>query len=463
MKGSNCRKSDNHHPFRYPRGETPLRKIKVDALIVGGGIAGMQTCLDLADQGYQVALVEKEASIGGKMIALSKVFPTLDCCSCITTPKMSAVAHHPNIQLLTYHEVQSLTKIDGHYQAKVLKKPRYLNEDDCTGCRQCEYACPITLPSAFDLDYGATKAVRVPFSTAVPQIAVLDIENCILCGKCEKACPVDCIDFTQQPEIIQIQAEAIVLATGFEITSPFTKKEYGAAENHNVISAMFMERLLAPTGPYGRVIRPGDGKEPDSIAYIQCAGSRDATLGVEYCSRVCCMYAIKQAMLLAGSLPLADITIYYMDIRTFGKGYEQFYQNAQAMGIEFVKGKVASIIEDENHNPVLRVELIDEGSQVVERTHDLAVLSVGLLPHYDPEAIFQVSLGDDGFVDTPQFNAYPCITGREGIFVAGTSAGPMDIVDSIVMSGSAAAEAAAYIEELRKAPLQQAKSEDVYA
>ena len=440
-----------------------MRKIQVDALVVGGGIAGMQTALDLADQGYQVALVEKEASIGGKMIALSKVFPTLDCCSCITTPKMSAVAHHHNIQLLTYHEVQNLTKTGTGFSAEVLKKPRYVNEEDCTGCRQCEYACPINLPNPFDLDYGATKAVRVPFSTAVPQYAVLDIENCILCGKCEKACPVNCIDFTQQPEMIEILADAIILATGFETTSHLAKKEYGAAENRNVINAMFMERLLAPTGPYGRVIRPGDGKEPDSIAYVQCAGSRDATLGVEYCSRVCCMYAIKQAMLLAGSLPLADITIYYMDIRTFGKGYEQFYQNAKAMGIQFVKGKVASIKQDENQNPVLRVELIDDGSRVEEITHDLAVLSVGMLPHYDPEAIFNVSLGDDGFINIPQTNSYPCLTGRDGIFVAGTSAGPMDIVDSIVMSGSAAAEAAAYIESQKETPRVKKESEDVYA
>ncbi len=440
-----------------------MRKIQVDALVVGGGIAGMQTALDLADQGYQVALVEKEASIGGKMIALSKVFPTLDCCSCITTPKMSAVAHHSNIQLLTYHEVQSLNKNSAGFSAEVLKKPRYVNEEDCTGCRQCEYACPINLPSAFDLDYGATKAVRVPFSTAVPQYAVLDIENCILCGKCEKACPVNCIDFTQQPEIIEIQAKAIILATGFETTSHLAKKEYGADKNLNVINAMFMERLLAPTGPYGRVIRPGDGKEPDSIAYVQCAGSRDATLGVEYCSRVCCMYAIKQAMLLAGSLPLADITIYYMDIRTFGKGYEQFFQTAKAMGIEFVKGKVASIKQDENQNPVLRVELIDEGSRVEEITHDLAVLSVGMLPHYDPEAIFKVSLGDDGFIDIPQINSYPCLTEREGIFVAGTSGGPMDIVDSIIMAGSAAAETAAYIESQKESPTLKKESEDVYA
>ena len=440
-----------------------MRKIQVDALVVGGGISGMQTALDLADQGYQVALVEKEASIGGKMIALSKVFPTLDCCSCITTPKMSAVAHHANIQLLTYHEVQGVRETSDRFIAEVLKKPRYVDEESCTGCRQCEYACPINLPNAFDLNYGATKTVRVPFSTAVPQLAVLDIENCILCGKCEKACPVDCIDFTQKPETLEIESDVIVLATGIETTSRFAKKEYGAETNHNVINAMFMERLLAPTGPYGRVIRPGDGKEPDSIAYVQCAGSRDTTLGVEYCSRVCCMYAIKQAMLLAGSLPLADITIYYMDIRTFGKGYEQFFQIAKTMGIQFIKGKVASIKQDENQNPVLRVELIDEGSRIVENTHDLAVLSVGLLPYYDPEAVFSVSLGDDGFVDIPQANVYPCVTERNGIFVAGTSAGPMDIVDSIIMSGSAASEAAAYIESKKKSSTPTEKSENVYA
>lgn len=440
-----------------------MKKVQVDALVVGGGISGMQSALDLADQGYQVALVEKDASIGGKMIALSKVFPTLDCCSCITTPRMSAVAHHENIQLFTYHEVQGIQENENGYLADVLKKPRYVNEDTCTGCRQCEYACPINIPNPFDLDYGATKTVRVPFSTAVPQFAVLDIENCIFCGKCEKVCPTDAIDFSQQPIPIQIEAKAIILATGFETTSRFAKKEYNAEDNHNVISAMFMERLLAPTGPYGRVLRPGDGKEPDSIAYIQCAGSRDTTLGVEYCSRVCCMYAIKQAMLLAGSLPLADITIYYMDIRTFGKGYEQFYQNAKTMGIQFINGKVASIKEDENRNPVLRVELIDEGSQVVERTHDLVVLSVGLLPSYDHEKIYQLSKGDDGFINSPHFNTYPCWTDRTGIFAAGTASAPMDIVDSIVMAGSAAAEAAAFIENHKIKETTPDERENVYA
>ncbi len=422
-----------------------LENIQVDALVVGGGIAGMQSALDLADQGYQVALVEKEASIGGKMITLSKVFPTLDCCSCITTPKMSAVAHHENIQLLTYSEVQGVSANGGGYTARVLKKPRYVDEAACTGCRQCEYACPINLPNPFDMNMGAVRAIRVPFSTAVPQTAVLDIENCLLCGKCEKVCPAEAIDFTQTPEEIAIEATAIILATGFEVTPRSAKKEYGAGELHNVIDGLMMERLLAPTGPYGRILRPGDGREPESIAYVQCAGSRDQTLGVEYCSRVCCMYAIKQAMLISGSLPLADITIYYMDIRAFGKGYEQFYANAKAMGVEFVRGKVASITEDEDQNPVVRVELQEDGSQVVERTHDLVVLSVGMVPAYDPRAVYGIGRDADGFASLISPNIAPCETARAGIFVTGTAGGPMDIVDSIVMAGAAAAEAAAYI------------------
>ena len=420
---------------------------KVDALVVGGGIAGMQAALDLADQGYQVALVEKEASIGGKMISLSKVFPTLDCCSCITTPKMSAVAHHDNIQLFTYCEVESIEDNADGFNAKITKKPRYVDEIACTGCRQCEYACPVYLQNPFDMNLGSFRSVRVPFSTAVPQTAVLDIENCLFCGKCEKACPVEAIDFTQQPELFEIATTALILATGFEVTPRDAKQEYGAGKLHNVIDGLVMERLLAPTGPYGRVIRPGDGKEPESIAYVQCAGSRDQTLGVEYCSRICCMYAIKQAMLISGSLPLADITIYYMDIRTFGKGYEQFYQNAKAMGVEFVKGKVASITEDEDQNPVVRVELIEDCSQVVERTHDMVVLSVGMLPKYNPEVIYRVPVGVDGFVSVPSPNLAPCVTDRPGIFVTGTASGPMDIVDSVIMAGSAASEAAAFIED----------------
>ena len=426
-----------------------LQKLKVDALVVGGGIAGMQSALDLADQGYQVVLVEKEPSIGGKMIALSKVFPTLDCASCTTTPKMSAVAHHKNIQLFTYAEVKSVRKNQAGFLAQVVKKPRYVSEADCTGCRKCEYACPVDVEDPFDRDLGAHRVVWVPFSTAVPQKAVLDIDNCLLCGKCEKACPVDAIDFTQTPEEFEIEAATIVLATGYKTTPVDAKQEYGKGQLPNVIDGLAMDRVLAPTGPYGHVLRPSDGKEPDSIAYVQCAGSRDETLGVPYCSRVCCMYAIKQSMLLSGSLPLADITIYYMDIRTFGKGYEQFYQNAKAMGVEFVKGKVAKISEDEDHNPILRVELLEDGGRVVERQHDMVVLSVGLMPGYNPQEVYGVGTAEDGFVYLPSANLSPSLTNREGVFVAGTASGPMDIVDSILTAGAAAAEAAAYLQALQ--------------
>ena len=206
-----------------------------------------------------------------------------------------------------------------------------------------------------------------------------------------------------------------------------------------------MERLLAPTGPYGRVLRPSDGKQPSSIAYVQCAGSRDQTLNVPFCSRVCCMYAIKQAMLLSGTLPMADITIYYMDIRTFGKGYEQFYQIAKAMGIEFVKGKVARITEDVNQTPVVRVEMIDDNSRVIERKHDLVVLSVGMLPGWNPEPLLGVPVAEDGFVQLPHYNSAPTVTTQAGIFATGTATGPMDIVDSIMTASASAAEVAAYL------------------
>ncbi len=423
----------------------PVKTLTVDALVVGGGITGLQTAIDLADQGYQVVIVEKEASIGGKMIALSKVFPTLDCCSCITTPRMATAAHHEKIEILTTTEVLAVERVGYRFKADCKIQPRYVDTSSCTGCRECEHACPILVPDAFDAYLGAHSAIYVPFSTAMPQKAIVDIENCLFCGKCQKACVADCIDFTQTPQQLSVDAGTIILATGYEITPPNAKAAYGAGKFRNVVDGLLMERLLAPTGPYGHVLRPGDGKEPDSIAYVQCAGSRDETLGVPYCSRVCCMYAIKQAMLLAGSLPLADITIYYMDIRTFGKGYEQFYQNAKAMGIEFVKAKVASIKEDEHQNPIVRIELQEE-QRIVDRQHDLVVLSVGMIPSANPKALFGVSIGDDGFVQIPDPNIAPCVTDQAGIYVAGAATGPMDIVDSIVTAGAAAAEATAYLE-----------------
>jgi heterodisulfide reductase subunit A len=267
------------------------------------------------------------------------------------------------------------------------------------------------------------------------------------------------VDYFQQPEKFVIKAKTAVLATGFKLTDPAQKKEYGQGQVDNVITSMQMERLLAPHGPYQRVIRPSDGKEPDSIAYVQCAGSRDQSLGVSYCSRVCCMYAIKQAMLLSGALPLADITIYYMDIRAFGKGYEQFYQNAKAMGIEFVKAKVAKISQGENQYVQLRYEDQEGSGGVVTRDHDLVVLSLGMAPEWNPTGVCPVSTDTDAFIKTIRPKVNPALTDIEGIFVAGVAAGPKDIVDTIAEAGAAAMEASNYLVEMQKTESNDLNSE----
>ena len=426
--------------------------METDVLIVGSGIAGLQAALDLADRGYNVLVVEREASTGGKMIALSKVFPTMDCSSCITTPRMSAVAHHDNITTWTYTDVDSIAPEGGAFSAHLTRKVRYVDEGLCIGCRLCEYACPVEVPHEFEGNMGARRAAYIPFGTAIPQKALIDIDACVYCGKCEKACPTDAIVWDQEPQAVTVAARAVVLATGFETTPLDAKKEYRGGQAANVISGLDMERLLAPNGPYGRVLRPSDGKIPDSVAYVQCAGSRDETLGVPYCSRVCCMYAIKQSMLLSGSLPLADITVYYMDIRAFGKGYEQFYQTARSMGINFVKAKVARIDEEANGDLRLRVEMIEEDGKVAEPIHDLVVLSVGLRPGDDLRRFVGIDLDQYGFVASPEPKLDATLTTLPGVVAAGTALGPKDIVDSIAEASAAATRVAVYLGPPAMAP-----------
>lgn len=420
-------------------------KSHYDALVLGGGIAGLQAAIDLADQDFTVAVLERDATVGGKMIRLSKVFPTLDCASCITTPKMAAAAHHPNITLFTCCELQRLDRgRDGSLKALVRRNPRYVDESRCIGCRQCEYACPVLVPDPDQGGFSGRKAVHIPFSNAIPQVARIDVEHCILCGRCEKACPTQAIDYFQQPQDFTIEARTAILATGFESLSVEDMVLYGSGKVPNVITALQMERLLAPHGPYNRVLRPSDGMEPDSIAFVQCAGSRDKTMGVPYCSRVCCMYAIKQAMLLSGALPLADITVYYMDIRAFGKNYEQFFQNAQAMGIQFVKAKVGWVSEGEGGSVLVRYE-DQSGDGVVTSRHDLVVLSLGKIPAWKPEAATGIPSGPDGFVHTVRPWTAPTLTAVEGVFAAGSATGPKDIVDTIAEAGAAAMEASVYL------------------
>src|ERR1035437_4883739 len=368
--------------------ENPIKNITYDALVIGAGIAGGEAALNLANTGYKVLLVDKDLSVGGKMILLSKVFPTLDCAACITTPKVSEISRHPDITIFTGTEVNRITKNGvNSFEAIVVKKPRYVVVEECTGCQLCEQACPVSVRDQFQFDLVGRKAAFIPFSIASPKAAAIDIENCVLSGACEKACPTNCIDFTQETEEYQINVKTVILATGFKLFDPLMIPRYGFGLYKNVITSMQMERELAPTRPFNTVLRPGDGKVPDKIAYVLCTGSRDASVGNPICSQICCMYSIKQAQLLMGTLPMADVTIYYINIRSFGKGFEEFYQQAKGMGVNFVKGKIGKIKEKEDGNLILRYEDINENI-VKEAEHDMVVLSVGVLPNTDSAYIF---------------------------------------------------------------------------
>lgn len=423
-------------------------RAQYDALVIGGGIAGGEAALNLANNGYKVLVVEKDLTIGGKMILLSKVFPTLDCAACITTPKVSEISRHSGITIFTSSEVTAVTKNEeGHFVASVTKRPRYVVAEDCTGCQLCEQACPVNVPDQYQLGLIGRKAAFIPFNIASPRVAAIDIDNCTLCGACEKACPTKCIDFTQETEEYSIEAKTVIVATGFNLFDPLKMPRYGYGKMKNVITSMQMERQLAPTRPFNTILRPGDGKVPDKIAYVLCTGSRDASVGNPVCSQICCMYSIKQAQLLMGALPMADITIYYINIRSFGKGFEEFYEQAKGMGVNFVKGKIGTITEKENGNLILRYEDINEGV-VKEAEHDMAVLSVGVLPNETPSTLFkniELKVDAQKFVYQPEVLVSPARTSIDGVFVSGTASGPMDIPDSILSAGSAAAEAISYL------------------
>ena len=415
-----------------------------DVLVIGGGISGEEAALNLANQGHKVVLVEKDLSLGGKMIHLSKVFPTLDCSACITTPKVSETARHPNITIYTYSQVNDIDKkAEYDFRATITKFPRYVNEETCTGCQICEEKCPVTVNDQYQYDLVGRKAAYVPFSIANPRIAAIDIENC---GACEKACPADAIDFTQEEQKIDINVKSVIIATGFKLFDPTLIPRYGFGLYKNVLTSMQMERQLVPTRPYNNVLRPRDGKMPDNIAYVLCAGSRDETVGNPICSQVCCMYSIKQAQLLMGALPMADITIYYLNIRSFGKGFNEFYQQAKDMGVEFVKGKIGKIEEVEDGDLKLRYEDIEEGV-VKEANHDMVVLSVGILANDGVSSMFKNNLELDqfNFVNQKDLLANPAQTNIPGVYVAGTASGPMDIPDSILSAGAASSETAGYL------------------
>lgn len=433
--------------------EDRLFQESYDVLVVGAGIAGIEAAIDLGDMGFRVLMTDKEPTIGGKMNLLSKVFPTLDCASCITGTKMSGASHHPNIALLTYSEVKGIRKNgEGDFEARITEKPRYIDPALCTCCGQCEEVCPVIVPRELDFGLRGRKAIYIPFDTAVPKKAVVDIDNCIYCLQCERTCPAGAINFLQTSKEHVARIGSVVLSPGFRLFPAELKKDYHFGEYANVLTSMQMDRLLGPTRPYNSLVRPSDGKEPQNVAYILCVGSRDESLGNPRCSQVCCMYSIKQAQLIMGALLAANVTIYYMDIRAYGKGFEEFYQQGKAMGIRFVRGRVAKIEERENGD--LDVVYADTrgGGGVGRATHDLVVLSVGLLPNAGIAELFEneeLVLDDAGWVSLQDEVRSGVRTSIDGVFVAGCASGPKDIPDSVLEAAAAASECSSYISRTR--------------
>jgi len=420
-------------------------------LVIGAGIAGVQAALDLADQGFTVYVVEKNPSIGGRMSQLDKTFPTLDCAACIMTPKMVDAGRHPNIKLLTYSEVKDVRKDGRNFRVKIVKKPRYVDEKKCTGCGACAQLCPVEVPNDFDERMGVRNAIYVPFPQAVPLIYTIDTENCLECELCQNVCMAGAINFDQQPEEMEIEVGAIIVTTGFNLFDARLKEEYGFGIYDNVITGLALERLLSASGPTGgHVVRPSDGKIPKRVAFVQCVGSRDEKSGNLYCSRVCCMYATKEAELVKEHVPGVDVAVYYMDIRAFGKGFEEFYQRAKTeFGISFVKGRVAEIQENPaTHDLYIRAENIESG-ELLEDKADMVVLSTGLVPAAmnDLEKILPLKTGDDNFFVTANPKTDPVTTNVDGVFVAGVAEGPKDIPDSVTQASAAAMKASILLKE----------------
>ncbi len=428
----------------------PLEASKVavekKCLVIGGGVTGIQSALDLGDMGFETYLVERNPTVGGRMGQLDKTFPTLDCSMCILAPKMVDCSKHENINLLTYSEVKEVDGYIGNFDVTVERKARYVIEDDCTGCGQCQEICPIEIPNYYDEGVGMVKAIYIPFPQAVPLVATIDKDYCIDCGLCETVCGPDAIDRNQEPEEIVLRVGTIIAATGYDPYDPTAKYEYGYGRYSNVITGLEIERLINASGPTaGHVVRPSDGATPKRVAFIHCVGSRDEQIGKAYCSRVCCMYSMKNAQLCIDHEPDTEVTCYYMDIRSFGKGYEEFYKNSQEKyGIEFLRGRPAEIIENEDLSLTIRAEDTLLG-KITEYTYDMVVLSVGLEPPAGSNELRQtlgLSKTSDGFYMEAHPKLRPVDTLTDGVYIAGVAQGPKDIPDSVAQGSAAASRAA---------------------
>jgi heterodisulfide reductase subunit A len=418
-------------------------------LVIGGGIAGIQAALDMANSGYEVVLVEKSPSIGGHMIQLSETFPTLDCSQCILTPKMVEVSKHPKIKLLTYSEVQEITGYVGNFKAKILKKPTYVDPTKCTLCDECIDVCPIVVPNEFDLGLTGRKAIYIPFPQAIPATFTLDIANCpgllpIACGKCMDVCEPEAINYDMKPEIIEEEIGSIVLATGYDLYDKENMKEYGYGKYADVLDGLQFERLLSASGPtMGEVLRPSDHKVPKEVVFIQCVGSRDPELHCAYCSKICCMYTAKHAMLYKHHVPDGQAYIFYIDIRSGGKDYEEFVQRAKEEdGLVYLRGKVSKIFEENGKITVWGVDTL--AGKDIEINADMVVLATAMRPAKGAEEFakkLKISLDKDGFLSEAHPKLKPVESVTSGLFFAGAAQAPKDIPEAVAQASGAASKA----------------------